>query len=646
MSLDLTLYDDAALEALAPKGVVRRARRDFEAGLGDVKERDAKHAVVEADTETVRIDARGPKEAHCTCPATGMCRHILLAVMTLNAGETETDAGGEEAPASTAIEELSGLSQADVQSFAGADWAMAVSLATSSAGSMIQHSGRNCTVEIEGSPASVTFLAGLGLKGAAFKGPKARARAIVTAAALIVRAKHGVALDLVTEDDAQTPIASISRDYLDDASRKLAQCVRMVLAGASPVAADTLFDLAISARAEAAPRLTSQLRALTKQAGHAANRMVQFEPEAFLAEAARTYALVEALKRDASDVALTGVVRRDYQPAPAMDLWMLGAVQWTTESGARGLTLHGFCPADRQWRTVVQARGPGQDPTFDTRVAYTMPLWSVGASNKLIGRIVHLPAPLLSSEGAIAPTLATAPTVGATIPRAAALIDNGAAIAVWAELRADIMARRGFGLHRRATPTANLIAPAKFGALSFDDFTQNYEFSAVDRFGDVVRLVLPGDQHLEARRLAEMGRPPLLLTETSGDLDRPALRPVAIIHDGAQGVEIINLTLDQWARTSRSALGALQEMLPRKASHAGVTQDPLADLARRVLAEATTVCAGEPAPNLAQIEQSCDAAGLALLSGAVRRMSARPESTTAMAAAYVASETLATLSWA
>lgn len=643
MSLDLGLYDDAALEALAPKGVVRRARRDLESGLASIQERDAKAATLSCDSETVRIDARGPKSAQCTCPATGICRHILLAVMALNAGTPVAPPSADEEVKPTAIAELAALTQAELQTFAGADWQAAIALAAASPDSKVEESGPNCMVEIEGSPASVTFLSGLGLKGAAFKGPKTRARLIVTAAALILRAKHGVALALPSGiEDA--PAVSLAQDFLDDAARKLMASTRMVLAGASPVAADTLFDLAISARAEAAPRLTSELRALTRQAAQAANRIVQFEPENFLSDAARAYALIEALKCAPSDPDLTGVIRRDYQPAPPFDLWLLGAARWTTESGARGLTLHGFAPGVKQWRTVVQARGPGMDPSFDPAAAFTLPLWGAPTAKALLGRIVHVPSPLVSSDGAISLTLPTAPQNAGPIPQARLLTEIGATHAIWAPMRADIAQRRGAGLHRRTTPLPALIAPARFGALDYDDFTQSYELEALDSLGDAVRLVLPADRHLEARRLSESRTLPLLLTESNSDLDRPSLRPIALLHDTVRGVEVINLGLEAWIRDARSPLKVLPNLLPRKAAAAHRTQDPLAELARRALMEATTACAGEPAPNLGQLERSCDAAGLRTLASALRRLETQRDPAAAMAAAYVASETLAGLS--
>jgi len=645
MSLDFSLYDDAALEALAPKGVVRRARRDFDAGLGAVKECDARAAVVDADSETVKIDARGPKAAHCTCPATGICRHILLAVMTLNAAITprENTEGPDAAP--SAADELLALSQADLQTFAGADWTIAISLAASSAASSVQQNGRNCTVELEDSPASVTFLAGLGLKGAAFKGPKTRARAIVTAAALIVRQKHGLAVDTVPTEDA-APAASMSRDYLDDAARKIVQSTRMVLAGASPVAADTLFDLAISARAEAAPRLTAQLRLLTKQAGQAAARMVQFEPEAFFADAARAYALIEALKRDAQDPALTGLVRRDFQPAPPLELWMLGAARWASPSGARGLTLHGFAPADQQWRSLTLARGPGMDPAFDPAIVYTMPLWSAGPAQTLMAKTLYLPEPLIAADGAIAPALQQPATVQGAIASTRALTPAGAALVSWAQVRADITARLGAGLRRRTTPIAVLIAPARLGAASFDEFTQNYELEALDATGDALRLTFLADAHQTVQRLSATHRPPLMLAETTNDADRPSLRPISILHDAAHGrLDVVNLTLDSWP-LARSAADTLANILPKPATAPRLGRDPLADLARRALETATAHCAGGAATDLAQLESQCDAAGLSALAQSLRHLDQQRTPLAALAAAYLASETLTQLSWA
>ena len=87
MSLNATLaaHDTAALEALASAGAVRRAVRDVEEGKVRVLSRDDGSAVVEAGGQRVEIGAEGPRAARCACPATGLCRHVLAAVLALRA---------------------------------------------------------------------------------------------------------------------------------------------------------------------------------------------------------------------------------------------------------------------------------------------------------------------------------------------------------------------------------------------------------------------------------------------------------------------------------------------------------------------------------------------------------------------------------
>ena len=650
MSLDLSAYDDAALEALAPKGVVRRARRDFEAGLATIRERAGNAAVVEAEGQTVTIDARGPKGARCTCPAGGICRHILVAVMAVNAASGAETPQAEQAGASTgpsAAEEICALSHADLTAFAGADWTTAVTLAAASTDSPIAESGRNCTVELSGAPTGVTFIAGLGLKGAAFKGAKSRRRVVVAAAAILLRQKRGVTLDAADAEPVPAK-GGVAADYLDDAAQKLTRSVRIVLKAASPVAADILFDLAISARAEAAPRLTGKLRNLAKQAGRAATRDIAFEPDAFLAEAATTFALMAALRRQPDDVALTGGVRRDYEAEPGFDLWMLGATTWRTEAGARGLTLHGFVPEDRRWRSVSIARGAGMDPTFDPRAAYQMPLWGAGVASATMGKVLRLAEPLVAGDGAIAPTLARPAAVASGIRNLNALIDAGAAAVHWGEMRRDLSLRLGVGLRRRATPMPVLLAPASYGALAFNDFAQTYEWDVFDLGGDRLLFSLPAAAHEPARRLSGISlRSHLVLAEARAELGRAVLTPIAVLFNAADGIEVINLDLDHWAQSRGfyAALNAAQQFISRRAPPAAV-HNPLLDLSHRALEAAVSTCAGAPVADASEIGRGCEAAGLLALANAMERMDARKDIESSLATAYLASEVAASTQWA
>ena len=357
---------------------------------------------------------------------------------------------------------------------AGADWSAATALAAASEGMSIVETGRNCTVEFAESSIAVTFIAGQGLKGAAYKGPKTRARAVVAAAAILLRRKHGVRVE-TTADGATTPEQPLAADFLAGASDTLKRAARIVLTGSSPIAADMLFDLAISARAEAAPRLTANLRSLARQAGLAMARNVHFDQESFPADAARVFALIEGLKRDSSNPMLTGSLRRDYRPHASLDLWMLGAWCWRNETGARGLTLYGFEPQEKRWHSASIARGAGQDPSFEAKAAYRLPFWGGNPPPTLMGGVMHLPEPLVAADHSIAPTLPKPGTVRGRFRSASELIDAGAAHVSWATLREDLAQRFGGGLQRRSQPAPALLAPTKFAGFAFDEFAQTYE---------------------------------------------------------------------------------------------------------------------------------------------------------------------------
>jgi hypothetical protein len=75
--------DDAALEALASRGLVRRAAADVAAGRAEVLAEDAASATVRVEGQTARVLAKGPRAGACTCPAPGVCRHRLAALILL-----------------------------------------------------------------------------------------------------------------------------------------------------------------------------------------------------------------------------------------------------------------------------------------------------------------------------------------------------------------------------------------------------------------------------------------------------------------------------------------------------------------------------------------------------------------------------------
>ena len=206
----------------------------------------------------LRFDAKcrksvssGLSSATCSCPATGMCRHILLAVLALRA-DAPSDAGTEDVEIISARDTLATMTEAELQKFAGADWDKAITQASISGDATVSEDGANLSVQLPDTDAPVVFLAGLGPKGAVFKGPKTTKRRVVTAAALVVRQQGGTqSLDQLTR--AAPEIETLSADFLTRIKAAIEASVGTVFSGGSVIAEEHLFDLSISARAQAAP---------------------------------------------------------------------------------------------------------------------------------------------------------------------------------------------------------------------------------------------------------------------------------------------------------------------------------------------------------------------------------------------------------
>jgi hypothetical protein len=643
----LATHDDATLEALASKGLVRRAQRELAEGGVAVAEQTDAGATVTVDGQTVQIDARGLAASRCTCPAGGICRHIVVAVMLLRNATAPSGAAAPAEDGHTAAAEICKMTQAALVKFAASDWSAAVALARESKDASIVTSGRNCTVEL--APVTVTFLAGQPLGKAAYKGPKTRARLVKTAAAIIVRAKNGVAVDAAASDgaaaDAEAP--PIAADFLDGARDVLLRAGRIVLGGSSPLAADMLFDLAISARAEGAPRLTSHLRRLARQGALAVQRDVSFEPQTFLVQTARTLALMEALRADPANDALTGSLRRDYRDTEPLDVWLLGASRWKSETGARGVTMYVFAPEARRWHSVTIARGAGQDPTFDPALAYELPLWGAGQPRTLMGGVLRLPAPLVAHDGSIAIALPKAAQSTGRVDGLRALLEGGAVHTAWDELRADLGQRFDGGMKRRAMPAPVLLAPARFGSFAFDELAQVYEWEAVDRAGDAIVFTLPVESDDFAQRLRRESRQTkVLLAEASVGDEGLVLRPCAIVGERGGVLDIVNLDLDHWRPPTalRAAVENVREALVKPAAPIAA-RDPLRDLAGRALDAATTAASGGLVPELASLTDSCEAAGLLTLTAALRGVAETPAIENALRVAYIAAEVRVAATW-
>src|SRR2546423_8516347 len=116
--------DPAALEALASRGLLRRAQKDLERGIETaiIGESETKLRLAIGEFEVTLPDS-GPATASCSCPAVGVCQHILAAVLFLQRTITESapkDLAGVfvDDPPSSAAEELLAVTSEQLEQWA------------------------------------------------------------------------------------------------------------------------------------------------------------------------------------------------------------------------------------------------------------------------------------------------------------------------------------------------------------------------------------------------------------------------------------------------------------------------------------------------------------------------------------------------
>src|SRR5262245_62175028 len=71
------------LEALSNKGLVRRAQKDLEREGAGAVEFSGEQLTVTIGAFKVGLVEAGPAKASCSCPAAGVCQHILAACLHL-----------------------------------------------------------------------------------------------------------------------------------------------------------------------------------------------------------------------------------------------------------------------------------------------------------------------------------------------------------------------------------------------------------------------------------------------------------------------------------------------------------------------------------------------------------------------------------
>ncbi|WP_064681719.1 SWIM zinc finger family protein [Rhizobium bangladeshense] len=502
---DAAALGDALLEAASSKGLLRRARRDVEAGLVRLSGWEGGTALAEADGESVRLSAGPLSQASCSCPATGLCRHILAGILVIrDAGEgasadAPVTAGSELAPAAAAADahaEILALGEdAIARAFGRAAYIKAQTLLSALEADAVRIETSANAVRIQlGDHPQVLYPAGGGPAGMISKAAASQRATLHAAALLAVRGpvESGAASGQALEEPEKLPSG-----VLEEAAALLCDAARQALSKAPAGLEERIGDLVLSSRAEAMPRLAGEFRTIAAMIRRRRERLDAADPAELLVMLARAYALTQALQAAPDAPLLFGAAGQAPQPLETIDLVGCGLRLWQSESGARGVTGY-YLAADGRSFSATLARAPGSDPGFTPSHAATGETVFGRSLAAIAGSAFRLEGAAVSGDGRLHTGSGRAELLEAGWEAATARID-GVVIDDWSQCATRLA--RAFrpklaAPPRRAEPL--ILRPARFGPLRFDGVAQVGRWPVQDGEGRWLELEIEGDDRLEA----------------------------------------------------------------------------------------------------------------------------------------------------
>jgi hypothetical protein len=625
------VLDDAALAALANKGLVRRARKDLEQTKPTLVGEHGEAVRLTVEEWTVDILDR-PSEARCSCPASGICRHILVALLHL-AADAETGGGATAATAACGAEILE-VTDDDLRRWAGTALFKRALSELARGLTLAGRDGVPFVSRCEDWNVECRWLPGGGLPGmlCSCHAPGACVHKIAAVLAWqIEQGRRDLAAD---EQRILAPAEGAPRtreEVLESVSRTLEEIVGLGLSRLSHAAEQRIRTLATSAHGVDLPRLERLLRSLSEEIGLSLRRDAQAGGDRILGTAAQVAALTAALKRPTPS--LVGRHRTRYDKVGDVELMGLGARAWRTRSGFAGLTVYLWDVGAARWATWTDAR-PVEAAGFDPVARYTAPgPWPGCDSPARAARSRFRLVPAWRSPaGRLSGRESTSfVRLGDSAP---GQID---AVTEWDRLAARAWDLFAQGLSDRDERSALvLVRPQRWSDTSFDAVHQELTAEIVDVHGQALPLFLPHTELNKAaiHTLESVARDPApaVFGRLTLHHRRLALEPLSLV----QGTEIVCLGLDTARVAAQGAPAAAATSAENdeldsdepEADDVGlrsVAEPAIGILLARADAELTRIADGgasayRDAAPLRALQEHAHALGLSVLASGLKRL--------------------------
>lgn len=564
----LRTLDDEALAALANKGLLRRAQKDLEA---------AKPAIVAAEAGLVRLQVADaavevpelPAKSKCNCPATGICRHILSALLFLrddselaeldsptqgqlfdSSADTQARSASEGEPltALTPADILANVTDEELQKWAGKATFRKAQKALAAIPQVEIAAGTSLVVRFPTRNITCRWIPSGGLLGMVCSCQAETVCEHVVTAVLAYQASLGkrqvAAQQTALEESAGAP--RTRSQVLESVGGVLSEMLSLGLARLSAATGQRLTTLAVSAHGVDLPRLERMLAGLAQEIDLTLKRDAQASTAILLDHAARVEALRTGLITNPRP-ALVGQHRSAYHEVGQITLIGLGAQRWRSKGGYHGVTVYFWDESAKDWATWSDSR-PVDQPGFDPagRFRSDGPWAGCNSPQDASRSVLRLTGAYRNPQARLSGRPATRALVtGPTLARRAS---EGFPVVIsnWSELSPRVRQAFGGGLSERgANRDLVLLAPAAFGPASYDPLRQELTRLIFDDAGRMLKLWLPFMPEYEsAVDLLEKLQPeipPAVFGALRLVAGRVCVQPISLISDD----KIVHLNLDQ-----------------------------------------------------------------------------------------------------
>ncbi len=509
----VSAFNDASWEALASIGLLRRARKDLAKGL--------QITIVEESTEVVKLDvspfivsmtASGPAKAECSCPAPGVCQHILAAGLHLQSLFTETKTEKSFTSADEVRDEIVLITTEILKSWAGsADYKSGVGLYEKNTLPAVIEFAESVVIHLMPSNTEIRFVPGGGLDGMILPKPLGKKAAVAGILALRKHLGFEVPISAAQQslvDPGGTPRSK--KEILDSACLVLEDAVAVGLTHVSEALAQRLITLAVSAQGAQMPRVSMSLKTVADEVKSILRREARANEARLLLLISRVYALMEAIRAggDNQGSELAGSFRAQYVEVSEIELAGVGAYTWQTGSGYVGLTVLFWSNSSKEFLSWSYARPEIQRVDARQRFFGEGPWEGTQSPQQVAESTLKLRNARRTANGRLsASTKTTGLVLSKVVPQA---LDFGDRLfRSWNMLGHYVAGKQPLGL-REPNPLGLVVVlqPVAFGSRSFDSINQTFNWEIYDELGESLMLTLPfRDWTKESIRILEQLSP-------------------------------------------------------------------------------------------------------------------------------------------